>query len=69
MTEANNRIKLSWDQVAWGLAILIGMGSAWYDMRSQIAALRSEIALVRAELVIRVQRTDQRLDRLESRGP
>ena len=39
----NGRVKLSWAQIAWGIATLGAVISAWYDLRSQITGVKSEM--------------------------
>jgi hypothetical protein len=33
--ETNGRVKLSWAQIAWAIAVLVAIISGWYDLRTQ----------------------------------
>jgi len=49
--KTNSRIRLSWSQIAWGVATLAAIIGSWADTRSQIALMRQEIGM-------RVQQAD-----------
>jgi len=74
----NGKIKLSWGQIVWGIAMLMALAASWYDMRSQIASvrydnslqlsnLRAEVSALRVELAFRSQVIDQSTGNLDRR--
>lgn len=36
MSDGNGRLKLTWGQVTWALAVLVAIISAWFDLRYQV---------------------------------
>lgn len=38
--DTNGRVKLSWAQIVWAIAVLIAIISGWYDLRTQNALNR-----------------------------
>ena len=38
--ETNGRVKLSWAQIVWAIAVLVAIISGWYDLRTQNALNR-----------------------------
>jgi len=71
-TVVNNRVKLPWPVLAWGVAMLVAVLAAWADMRVKMEAHGASLENMRMELAIRVQKAtedhkkiDERLDRLE----
>lgn len=74
MSDPNNRIRLSWAQIAWGIGMFLLVASAWADMRVQLSEVKSSVEGMKGELAIRVAKADRehdsydrRLDRLEAR--
>ena len=49
MNEVNGRIKLSWTQIVWGIAMLGAIVGSWADVRMQVALLRQEVTMKTAE--------------------
>lgn len=41
----NGRVRLSWAQIAWGIATLATLIGSWYDTRGQITLLRAEVGM------------------------
>ena len=55
--EANGRIKLSWGQVAWGIAMIVAVLGTWADLRVQMARVEGKL-----------ERHAERIAALESRS-
>ena len=39
MTDPNGRLKLTWSQITWAIAVLVALVSAWFDLRGQQQAI------------------------------
>lgn len=44
MTEANGRLKLSWAQIAWGIAVIVGVLGSWADLRIGQARMEEKLS-------------------------
>ena len=57
MTESNGRIKLTWQQIVWGISLVALIVGSWADLRSQIIQIRTEKSFL-----------EKRVDRLERKA-
>ena len=46
----NNRIKLSWAQIVWGITMLVTATAGWWDLRSRHDALAVQFGLVSSRM-------------------
>jgi len=57
VTESNGRIKLTWQQIVWGISLVALIVGSWADLRSQIIQIRTEKSFL-----------EKRVDRLERKA-
>lgn len=50
MSETNGRIRLTWQQIVWGISLIALIVGSWADLRSQINQIKTENAYLRERL-------------------
>ena len=63
--EANGRIKLSWQQIAWGITMALSLGAAWMDLRIQVTKSDERSTRIEGKLD-RVQRDVDQLQQVST---
>jgi hypothetical protein len=51
MIADNGRIRLTWPQIAWGLAVLVAIIGGWYDLRYQVRGMLAVLELHNTRIV------------------
>ena len=60
MPRRETTIRLTWQQVTWALAVLVGILGAWADLKRDVAVTRTTVELSTAALAGRVEKLEQR---------
>jgi len=50
VSETNGRIRLTWQQIVWGISLIALIVGSWADLRSQINQIKTENAYLRERL-------------------
>lgn len=64
MTE-ERRIQLSWPQIAWGIAMLVAVLGAWFDLRGRVQSLEITMGSYQRTSQHDIDRIEDRIRRLE----
>lgn len=61
------KLRLSWQQIAWALSLLLGLGGAWVDLRVQMTKMDAKVDAITTKIDLTKQYDDFQRGKFEER--